>query len=227
MSVAATSDFKLVQFPQRAAYGRVVAKQKIYENAGVSNSVRQSFISQVEKVVWQYKLAPETTNLAAAGDCSEIQVFTLELKDRDLDENVLRAIDKAVKFPIIFELVCLDEAQMVASYKRRSQTSKSTWVIGAYYFGPWVKLDLGRTDMPTALDLQALYEKLLERIIPLSRRPQEKFDELASRAETAGALVREIEIVRRRLAAEKQFNRKVELNACYRVLIERLESVRS
>lgn len=226
MSVAATSDFKLVEFPQRAAYGRIVAKQKVYENAGVSNRVRQSFVRQVDKVIWQYKLAPETTNLAATKGVSEIQVFTIELKDKELDENILRAIDKAVKFPIIFELVCSNETRMVASYKRLSQKSKLDWVVGDYFSSPWIGVNTGRTSMPTALNLQSLYEKLLERIIPLGRRSNERLDQLVFRAEAARNLSLEIDKAARNLANEKQFNRKVEINAELRKLRDDLDALR-
>jgi hypothetical protein len=60
------------------------------------------FVEQVEQIVWQYKLAPETINLPAKPGVPEIQVFAIQLKTPELHRDVLRCIDGAVQFPIIF-----------------------------------------------------------------------------------------------------------------------------
>ena len=52
-------------YPKAAAFGRVVPKNRIYEHAGASTALRDLFVTQVDQIVWKYKLAPETINLAA------------------------------------------------------------------------------------------------------------------------------------------------------------------
>ena len=94
----------LLRLPQGAAFGRVVPKSKIYEHAGAGTALKDLFVTQVDQIVWKYKLAPETMNLAATKAVSEIQVFGISLRDGKLDEEVLRAIDRAIPFPLIFEL---------------------------------------------------------------------------------------------------------------------------
>ena len=37
--------------------------------------MKDLFVAQVEQIVWQYKLAPETINLPATPGVPEIQVF--------------------------------------------------------------------------------------------------------------------------------------------------------
>ena len=61
-------------YPKAAAFGRVVPKSRIYEHAGIGTALRDLFVTQVDQIVWKYKLAPETTNLAATKAVSEIQV---------------------------------------------------------------------------------------------------------------------------------------------------------
>ena len=53
----------LFDYPKSAAFGRVLPKNKIYEHASPSTAVKDLFVRQVEQIVWQYKLAPETVNL--------------------------------------------------------------------------------------------------------------------------------------------------------------------
>ena len=48
-------------YPKGAAFGRVVPKNKIYEHAGASAALKDLFITQVDQIVWRFKLAPETS----------------------------------------------------------------------------------------------------------------------------------------------------------------------
>ena len=64
-------------------------------------------MSQVAKIIWQYKLALETTNLPSRPSVQEIEVFEIPLKTDNLDTNILRCIDKTIIHPIIFREVLL------------------------------------------------------------------------------------------------------------------------
>lgn len=55
----------LFEYPTKAAFNRIVPKAKFYERSKPSKTVREKFVSQVGQVVWSFKLAPETINLAA------------------------------------------------------------------------------------------------------------------------------------------------------------------
>lgn len=55
-------------------------------------------MEQVEQIVWQYKLAPETINLPAKPGVPEVQIFRIVLKTGDMSVDVLKCIDGAVQF---------------------------------------------------------------------------------------------------------------------------------
>ena len=55
----------LFAYPKQAEFGRVLPKNKIYEHSGANTRLKDLFVEQVEQIVWRYKLAPETINLAA------------------------------------------------------------------------------------------------------------------------------------------------------------------
>ena len=79
--------------------------------------------------------------------------------------------------------------------------------------------------MPLALDLGGLYEQTLHRQIPTPARPRESLADLVVRVELVEAKQREVEKAASRLAKEKQFNRKVEINAHLRQLKKELEEL--
>src|SRR5690606_19864967 len=103
--------------------------------------------------------------LAAKPAVPEIQIFEIALKSAELDENVLRTIDKGIAFPILFELTFKDRIKVMATYKRPSEADLTKWVVGDYHGTPWQPVGTQRKPLPVALDLAGLYEQLLRTLI--------------------------------------------------------------
>lgn len=227
MSQGATTQQQpaLIAYPKQAAFGRVLPKNKIYEHSEANTRLKDLFVKQVEQIVWAFKLAPETLHLPARPGVSEIQVFSVLLKTPELHRDVLRCIDGAVPYPIVFELAFEGKTQVVAAYKRPNESDASRWVLSDYFVTDWWPVGCERTAMPVALHLGGLYEQLLHRLIPLPARPEETLADLVARVERVQAKQRELEKATARLAKEKQFNRKVEINAAVRQLKSELESL--
>ena len=223
MNQATLSPF--ISYPKQAAFGRVLPKNKIYEHSGATPAVRQMFVRQVEQIVWQYKLAPETINLPPKPGVPEIQIFAVQLKTPELSLEVLRCIDGAVQFPVIFELRFEGKTQVVAAYKRPSEADSTRWVVSDYFSSPWLPNDVTRTAMPLALDLGLLYAQLLQRLITLPLRQNETLAELVTRVTQLRLKQNEVQKITHKLAKEKQFNRKVEINAQLRTVRQELENL--
>lgn len=223
MNQATLSPF--ISYPRQAAFGRVLPKNKIYDHSGANSRLKDLFVEQVEQIIWQYKLAPETINLPAKPGVPEVQVFAIQLKTPELHLDVLRCIDGAVQFPIVFELCFDGRTQVIAAYKRPSESDASRWVLSEYFATAWLPSEVQRTAMPLALDLGSLYEQVLQRLIPLLSRQQESLADLVTRVEQVAAKQRDVEKTASKLAKEKQFNRKVEINACLRQLTTELEQL--
>lgn len=219
----------LFAYPKQAEFGRVLPKNKIYEHSGANTRLKDLFVEQVEQIVWRYKLAPETINLPAKSGVPEIQVFAIQLKTPELHQDVLRCIDGAVQFPIIFELTQGQGAdartQVIAAFKRPSEADSANWVCSEYFKSEWVPATSGRAPLPLALDLGGLYEQLLHRLVPIAPRTQEPLRDLIARTEAAMTKAKEVAKTEARLAKEKQFNRKVEINATLRQLKTELEQL--
>lgn len=219
------SNTAFINYPKQAVFGRTLPKNKIYEHSGANTRLKDLFVEQVEQIVWQYKLAPETINLPARPGVPELQIFSIQLKTSELNLDVLRCIDGAVQFPVIFELSFDERTKVIAAYKRPNESDASRWVLSDYFATAWLSSDYERAAMPLALDLGSLYEQVLHRLIPTPARPQETLADLVSRVELVAAKEREVEKAASRLAKEKQFNRKVEINAHLRRLKNELEEL--
>ena len=213
------------QYPEAAKFGRVLPKSKIYEHGSPSAAVKQLFVRQVEQIVWQYKLAPETVNLKASRAVPEIQIFSIALKGDELKSEVLRCIDLAIPFPLIFELRFDGKIKPIAAFKRPSEADASKWVISEYFDGDWAPGDTPRNPLPMVFDLEALYGHLLMPLMPYPARPAEGLQARVERMERIRLKQRELERCEARLRKEKQFNRKVAINAELRDLKQELEGL--
>lgn len=212
-------------YPKQAEFNRAVPKTKIYAHGRPSKRVKELFVAQVDEILWKYKLSPETIKLPPRKGINEIQVFEITLRTPQLDPAVLLAIDKAVPFPLMFQLVHVGQVRFAASWKRPSEADASKWVIEASFQTAPQPLNAKRPPLPVALDLSGLYEQLVRRHIPLPPRSGENVADHVARYNLLTAKQKSRQQLAARLAQEKQFNRKVELNAQLRTLTTELASL--
>ncbi|MCP4306932.1 MAG: DUF4391 domain-containing protein [bacterium] len=202
----------LYRWPPAARFGRVVPKTKFYEHGTVSARVRQKFVAEVQRITWAYKLADETIHLRGHEAVPEIQVFVVDAKGDDVSDDVLAAIDRAVPLPIVFEINRdqggQSQTRMVACHKQLGGPKSKR---SGYFSNHWLPAETKRSPLPSALDLASLYSGLLTPILPISVRAGERLSEATERVGQARKMEREIATLERRLRAEPQLNRKVEL----------------
>lgn len=212
-------------YPPSTALHRVVPKTKIYAHATASKRLKALFAAQVGEITWAHKLSRETLRLPARDGIEEIQIFSLYLKSPDLDPGILRLIDRAIPFPLLFELVHGNTIRFAAAYKRPSAADTKKWVIEATFQTEPRALSAPRASLPVAVDLARLHEQLLRAHIALRSRPGEELQGLVERHKSVSTLRAELPRLETRLAREKQFNRRVELNADLRRLRAELKQL--
>ena len=98
--------------------------------------------------------------------------------------------------------------------------------MGNYLETNWCPRDTPRQSLPVALDMNGLYEQLLLHMMPIPARSEESLADAVGRVEQLRARQREIDKVAARLKREKQFNRKVEMNAELRRMKAELERLK-
>ena len=216
----------LFAYPKSAQFGRVIPKSKIYEHAGANTALKDLFVAQVDQIVWKYKLAPETTNLPAAKSITEIQVFAISLKLATLQSDVLRAIDRAIPFPLIFEVAHGSRSQTIAAFKRPSGSDSAKWVVSDYFKSEWTPSDTPRVPLPVALDLASLYDKVLTALMPMQPLVEENIQARVDRMEAIKSKELEVGRIKSQLAREKQYNKQVSINAALRLAKQELAQLK-
>jgi len=217
----------LYKWPVAAKFGSRVPKEKFYEHSDVSTVVREKFVSNVQRITWAFKLAESTINLPGSTSVPEIQVFNIDTKVGDVPDQVLSAIDRAIQYPVIFEITrgTAGEAQvrMVAAHK---QLSSGTPRLSPYYSTGWLPADTERLPLPISIGLPTLYAALVEPLTPVRIRPGEQMSEVADRLANVRKLEREIAVLERRLRTEPQLNRRIDLLRALKSRQQELEQQR-
>ena len=197
-------------FPASTEFGKRIPKQKFYENIDITPDQKRLFIKQIHNICWQCKLAATTLNLAAGSTVTEVEVFVLELNAPELDETLLRLIDKAIPYHILYILTYDSRAQAWIGYKDTSGGSAAI----RYYHTEWVSEDALAFSID-GLNLDAVYESLVRQVAgyALSGYSGESLRESVERDERRRALEKQIAALERKMRREKQLNRQMEMNA--------------
>jgi hypothetical protein len=218
----------LYKWPAATRVDRLIPKERLYVEAGVTSNVKQRFVDEVKRIRWAYKLGEESLRLKGSEAVPEIQVFEIELKGRDLSDTVLTAIDKAIPSPIVFEKVRStggqrDEVEVVAAHKAPGARGPK---LSSYLHSDWQPAQTPRSPLPSAIDLTALYAQLLANLMPLQARPGESLSDAATRLDKTRALERDITTLERKIRTEPQLNRKIELRRSLKAVQATLEDLK-
>ena len=200
----------MLGLPRSTQVNRRVAKEKLYQNAALSPQTREMIKDQIDSVFWRNKLADSTMAISAGETVAEIQMFEIQLRQRELDKRVLPAIAKAIPYKILFILVFGDEAQVWIE------------VSGTFYNTDWQPLG-GFALKFEGLNLDAVYENLVRQISGGRLGTEGDIEEAVDRDKQRQKLEREIAALEKKLLREKQFNKQVELNGELKRLRAELE----
>ena len=152
----------MLGLPVSTEFNKRIPKQKFYENIAVTPAMKKAFVEQIKIIYWRNKIAATTLNLAAGEQVTEIEVFEMRLSAPELDESVLRQIDREIPYHILFLLEYEGKYRAVIGYKEAA-TGKTAFKVDRYYSTDW----LDEADLPVHLDglsLDAVYENFVRQI---------------------------------------------------------------
>ena len=214
----------MLGFPVSTEFNKRIPKQKFYENLDVSPALRRVFANQIKLVYWRNKLAASTLNIAAGDTVTEVEVFEVRLNEPQLDEAVLKQIDKEIPYHILFILTCEGKAQAWIGYKEAAASGSNAFKVSRYYHTEWVPEDELHLSID-GLNMDAVYESLVRQIAgdTLQSDSGESLKESVARDEKKKQLEKQITALESRMHREKQLNRRMEMNAELKRLRRNLE----
>ena len=204
----------MLGLPKTTEFNKRIPKQKFYENLPVTPAIKKAFTEQIKNIYWRNKLATTTLNLAPGEQVTEIEIFEVKLNSPDLDENILRLIDREIPYHILFLLEYDGKYQAIAGYKEAAGSGKAAFKVDRYYCTDW----LAEEDLPLHLEgltIDAVYENLIRQIAgdSLSGGENSTLKESVEQQKQREQLEKQIAVLETKMKKEKQLNRKMELKA--------------
>lgn len=204
----------MVTFPKYAKVGKIIAKENFYGN--IDAATKNLFQSEIARIVWEYKLAPNTINLQAK-KWPEVEVFRITLKNSETPEKVLKAIDSAIPYPILFLIEKGSIEKAAICYKEQSQKDENSAKVDTYFYTEWnderlqdIKID--------GLDIDAVFSNFVRQIAgdklvstQQSSTGLESIKEDVDGFKEREKIMKQIAILDRRIKAEPSLGKKQEL----------------
>lgn len=202
----------MIGLPKSTEFNRRIPKQKFYENLTVSPALKRIFVDQIKVVWWRNKIAPATMNLAAGKTVTEVEVFEVCLSAPQLDEAVLRQIDKEIPYHILFLLEYEGKYQAWTAYKETADSGANAFKVGTYYRTDWME-EAALPLKAEGLHTDQVYENFVRQIAGQALAGKdETLKESVERDERRKELQKRIAELEKKVRREKQFNKQVELN---------------
>lgn len=208
-------------FPAATNFGKRIPKQKFYEHIDVSAQLKRDFIDQIRSINWSNKLATTTLNIASGESVTEIEVFEIRLHTSQLNEKILRQIDMAIPYHILFILRCDGKAQTWIAYKELAQSGKGAFKVGRYYHTEWLSEDKLQFHVE-GLNMDTVYDNLVRQVAGdcLQVESTENLKTSVERDEHRRKLEKQITLLENKLRKEMQLNRRMEIS----IQIKKLKS---
>ena len=201
----------MLGLPVSTEFNKRIPKQKFYENIAVTPAMKKAFVEQIKIIYWRNKIAATTLNLAAGEQVTEIEVVEMRLSAPELDESVLRQIDREIPYHILFLLEYEGKYRAVIGYKEAA-TGKTAFKVDRYYSTDWLDED----DLPVHLDglsLDAVYENFVRQIAGevLADKNGTTLKESVEQQKQREQIEKQIATLEAKIRKEKQPKKKFEL----------------
>lgn len=213
----------MLGFPQTTEFNKRIPKQKFYENIDVSPALKRVFVEQIKLIHWRNKLSESTLNIASGQAITEIEVIEIKLTQPQLDESVLRQIDREIPYHILFVLSCGNKVQAWTGYKEAAESGKAAFKVNKYYHTDWMLEDELTLEID-GLNLDAVWENFIIQVGGVELEQGNSLDEQIAVDERKEKLIKEIEKLEKQARNEKQPNKRFRLAQQVRALKEKLES---
>lgn len=212
--------------PVSTEFNKRIPKQKFYENIAVTPAMKKAFVEQIRIIYWRNKIATTTLNLAAGEQVMEIEVFEVRLSAPELDESVLRQIDREIPYHILFLLEYEGRYRAVIGYKEAA-AGKTAFKVDRYYSTTdWLDED----DLPVHLEgltLDAVYENFVRQIAGdvLGAGENTSLKDSVEQQKQREQLEKQIATLEAKIRKEKQPKKKFEMVQQAKVLQKTIQSI--
>lgn len=211
---------KILDIPAEAKFGKVIPKKEF--DAFTNTKQKKLFTDLVLRITWQYKISKKTVNLGY-DTIDELQVFVIELKERERIKRVLEIIDKAILYHIVFVVRFNGESYISTAAKHIQQGDIDRSIVDHTFDSDWYDDELLPFHIPLKESIDNSYKQLCIQLCDRAIASDISLSDLVEQEIVIKKLKHEIKQLKSKVSKCKQFNKKVELNMELKRVEERLD----
>lgn len=207
----------LLNFPSTTIVNKPVPKNAFYGRSNDS-SLREFLTREFESIVWLYKLAPVTLNVEDGEYVHEIDVFYCRMKEDKYNIKPFSVMDELLPRHTVFIIEYGGKFDLLMHHKEMSVVhGGQKWKCGIGELKRDICIDADTLNIQ-GQSMDAVYNGLLSQISGLSASTREEYKEQVDLRKQIEFLWKQIAVLQKKIKAEKQFNRQMELSAEMRKL---------
>ncbi len=198
----------MINLPKSCLVNKFIPKKVFYEKSNINQTTKDEFRNIVDKITWLYKISPETIGINKTEDIEEIEVFQIELKEKVIPKNVIKAVTNSIQYKILYILKYNEEFCYLIKLED-------------VYYTNWneeINFEF------TSINLSNLCESIAKGILHEESNTK-NFNEIIKNINDKKELQDKIEKLTKRIKQENQFNKKVELNLELQRLKKEMEAL--
>jgi len=186
----------MLNLPKECKVDRFLPKKTFYEHVGITSTTKKEFVDDVDKMTWLYKLSEDNIHVSKTKQVEEIEIFQIEMKNKIIPNNVIKAIVKGIPYKILFKIVYKDD------YCYAIKPNENI------YYTEWnedINIDF------EGLNLESIYVGIIKQIIK-EEASEKSIENILVDSARIDNLNKKINKLAQKVKSENQFDRKVALN---------------
>ena len=211
----------MLDLSKSTEFNKKIPKNKFYKNLNLNSKTIEAFTKDVESIYWTNKISEDTLKVKKGKKVTEIEIFLLRAKGDKINESILKAIDQAIPYHIVFILEYRDRIDLVAAVKEAR--IKTYFEVEKYFYK-----EIPSTSYKLRLlghDLDLIYENIIRDILGLEknqgqslRQDLEIFYELEDLSKSRKALAN-------KMKRTKQFNKKMQISDEIKAIDKKIQKI--
>lgn len=217
----------MLDLPKSTEFNKRIPKYKFYDNIEIKPTLKKLFTEQIKMIYWRNKIASTTMNLTQGKQVTEIEIFEIRLASSEIDEAVLRQIDRAIPYHILFLLEYDGMYQAWIGYKEVA-SGKALFRVNTYYHTDWQKKEQLALKLE-GQSMDAVYESFVRQIAGdtlQTESSEETLQESVAKEVRKQELQKQIDALKAKIRKEKQLNKQMEMNAELKKLRKKKEDIK-
>ena len=105
----------MIDFPEVTRVHRRMPKEAFYKRLQLNKTVKDKFVSDVDRIFVENSLTMENLHLTQESDVKEILLLSISLKKQEYDDKVVEAIARQNPHNLVFLLI-FEDARQIAVY---------------------------------------------------------------------------------------------------------------